>query len=195
MIDIQNGLDLVNETEALDIAINYPFRASLITIARCGFCQQYGDSQYECWCKLHHKIHYPTHVDEHDCPDYQYHPHFVKAIPEDMIKDFMQLDPRLPECAKCFYQFHGYCAGLTSWPRGMKDGKCNDFLSASNRCKYAIQMFQWGDTIQNHYCSRPPEERDEEYARKHGWKCHCIHPLKQWHHECFTPQDNGDDYQ
>jgi len=164
----------INHTEELKVDKEYPFRASLTKVARCGMCA----NQENYCCNKEHDIIYPTIGGEHKCLDYEYKPDHIYLLPENKILIFTGLIDKLSECNRCSHLLYERCNGIKWYPFKIKNGKCEFFRDKSLICKYAIPYLQYGNHNRNNFCTLPPEERDGDYTKR-SWKCNCPNAHKE----------------
>jgi len=178
----------INHTEGLEVDKEYPFRASLTEVARCGMCA----NQENYICSKGHNIVYPTITGEHECTDYKYKPDCIVVIPENKVFTFVGLRDRLPECNQCSHLLYGRCDGLHWYPFRIKDGKCEFFTDKSLICKYAIPYLQYGNHNRNNFCTLPPEERDGDTKRGWKWNCPNAHEKGIEYKKCYKSKIEED---
>lgn len=143
--------------------IDYPFRASLTRVARCGLCKHHDEHNIVCAVGL--DIQYPTIAKEHNCPAYEYK--------KDNFKRNMFQHCELQECSDCAHELDGCCTGKQWMPFKTKP-HCEFYRPKWKTCHYAVPHFQEGcgpQLFRNNYCERPPEERDG--IQRGDWKCRC----------------------
>ena len=175
----------INHTEALEADKEYPFRASLTKIARCGMCRNGVGDYLVISCSKNHKLVYPLICGEHECPDYEYKPDHIEIIPEDKTLIFTRLIDRLLECNQCSHLLYGRCTGVKWDPFKIKDGKCEFFRDKSLICKHAIPYLQYGNHHRNNFCTLPPEERDGDTRRGWKWNCPGAHEKDIEYKKCY----------
>ena len=177
---------------------DYPFRASLTKVARCGMCENYVEPDYEDgnipisdYCEKGHEVVGPTITGEHDCKDYEYKPDRIDMPPEGRIFRFNGYvggsEEMFNECYTCGHNFMGQCGGIGWVPIRKVNGVCEFYRDKKLTCKHAIPILQYGDHIRNNYCRLPPEKRDGDCSR--GWKWHCCNAhtpyVESW--KCYEP--------
>lgn len=177
----------------LDPVIEYPFRASLIKIARCGMCENTiredhgrdGDLVIECTMGL--ELIYPLITGEHKCKLYKYKPIPQVKVPKNKLKTFVGLIDQLKECKQCSHNLQGYCDGI-KWFPFETDPKCEFFRAKNLICKYAIPYFQYGSTMRNNYCQLEPEKRAGDNKRGWKWNCPNAHEKSAEYYKCYNPK-------
>lgn len=163
--------------------IDYPWRANLLTVARCGYCKWHDEAKYT--CSKGHEIKGPTQVNEHDCKDYEYLPCNVPMPEEGYIFMFLGQMKKREECNDCGYLFQGRCSGINWYPFAIKQGKCEFFRSKNKTCKFAIPRLQYGDLGRNNFCKLAPEQRDG--GRGWKWNCRNAHTENGEYKTCYQP--------
>lgn len=176
---------------------DYPFRASLTKVARCGMCKNYVEPKFEedialmDSCIKGHDIVGPTITGEHDCKDYEYRPDVIDMPPNGRIFRFNGYvggsEAMFNECNGCGHNFMGRCNGIGWVPIRKVNGICEFFRERYKTCKHAIPVLQYGNHIRNNYCRLPPEQRDGDVSR--GWKWHCsnAHTSYVESKKCYAP--------
>lgn len=159
--------------------IDYPFRASLTGVARCGLCKHHDIRLIVCAAGL--KIQYPTIAKEHDCPQYEYQKDVFKPTPFQLCE--------LTECATCAHELDGFCTGKHWLPFKTKP-ICEFYRAKSLTCRHAVPHYQDGcgpSLFRNNYCDLPPEQRDG--YQNFGWKCCCpaAHTAAAEKLSCYEP--------
>lgn len=150
---------------------DYPWRASLTKVARCGMCQNcigLGEG-----CRAGHGIVYPLINGEHACPDYKYLPDIINIR-----------EPKFPECELCSHWFMGTCIGI-EWHSIRTRSICEIYRDARTICEHAIPTLQYGNHIRNNYCTLPPDQRDGDAKAGWKWMCPNAHNSYTEHLKCY----------
>lgn len=168
---------------------DYPFRASLTKVARCGMCLYNGHFKNGCLtdydCEKDHDIKYPTITNEHDCKDYKYLDDTIEVKEGMIYRGYSTPEPEFPECKECGYNFKGKCSGIQWIPIPIKNGKCQFFRDKNLICKYAIPTLQYSNHFRNNFCSLDPKLRDGDMKRGWKWMCPTAHEKYAEHYKCY----------
>lgn len=112
-------------------------------MALCGKCKKSGPDHNP--CAAGREIQYPTMVNEHDCPDYEYDPS------GEVVEKTAFNIPEHDYCIECAHHFNGVCDGK-GWVPYKTVPRCEFFRDASMICSHAEPYIQYGNGIRNNKC-------------------------------------------